>query len=527
MERQSEGFDTVFEDCRVVDGTGNPWYRADVGVKDGKIAGIGVLRWAKAGRRIQGTGRVLCPGFIDVHNHSDVMIFADPAHEAKVRQGITTELLGSDGLSVVPMKEEKRKEWQRLWAGLNGIHPAPWGASTVAEYLDKFGGRTPVNVAYLVPHGNLRYLAIGMEDRPATVAEIEEMRSLLAQGLSEGAFGLSTGLSYVPAFFSNAEEITALCEVLGRYGGVHATHLRSYGADLPDAVNEVLQAARVTGTPVHLVHYQMTHTNRGKGAQFLEMINSAREDGIDATIDSYPYTAGSTVLHALIPQWLAAGGTEAMAGRLKDPQVRNCLAKELESGSYAWDDYFFASLRTEQGKALEGKTIAQAAAESTKSVTDFICDLLLQEDFDVSCVVHVDNEADVQLIMRSPYHMVITDGLLLGSKVNPRTYGTYPRYLGHYVRDLKNLTLEDVIRKMTYFPAQRFGFHDRGIIRVGMAADLVLFDPETVSDTATFAEPLSFPMGIEMVMVNGEFVVDNGERTSALPGRALRRGPRE
>ncbi|MCL5257299.1 MAG: D-aminoacylase [Chloroflexi bacterium] len=523
MNAGSRRFDTVFEDCRVIDGTGNPWYRADVGVQGGKIAGIGVLNPCEAGRRVLAAGKVLCPGFIDVHNHSDVMIFADPAHEAKVRQGITTELLGGDGLSVVPMTADKRAEWQRLWAGLNGLHPEAWSASTVAEYLDKFNGRTPVNVAYLVPHGNLRYLVMGMEDRPASATEIHEMQTLLAQGLSEGAFGFSTGLSYVPAFFSKTEEIVALCEVLGRYGGVHATHLRSYGADMPEAVEEVLHSARATGTPVHLIHYQMTRTNRGRGAEFLEKIDRAREDGIDATIDSYPYTAGSTVLHALIPQWLAAGGTEAMAARLKDPEIRSRLARELESGSYDWDSHFFACLRTEQGKALEGKTIAQAAADSRKPVTDFICDLLLQEDFDVSCVVRADNEADVQLIMRSPYHMVITDALLLGSKLNPRSYGTYPRYLGHYVRELKNLTLEDAIRKMTYFPAQRFGFQDRGMIREGMAADLVLFDPDKVIDTATFAEPLSFPKGIEMVMVNGEFVVEDGNRTEALPGKALRR----
>lgn len=523
MISNQRNFDTVFEDCRVIDGTGNPWYKADVGVIGDKIAAIGALKSAEARRRVPAAGKVLCPGFIDVHNHSDVMILADPAHEAKVRQGVTTELLGGDGLSVVPMRPEKRPEWQRLWAGLNGLHPTAWDASTVAEYLDKFEGKTPVNVAYLVPHGNLRYLVLGMEDREATVSEIQQMQSLLDQGLEEGAFGFSTGLSYVPAFWSASEEVRALCEVMAQYGGVHATHLRSYGPDMQAAVEEVLNAARETGTAVQLIHYQMTRGNQGRGSEFLEMINQARADGIDATIDSYPYTAGSTVLHALIPQWLAAGGTQEMETRLRDPEVRRRLAVELESGAYSWDSYVFAGLKTEHGKSLEGKNIAQAASESGKNVTDFVCALLLQEDFDVSCVVQADNEADIQVIMRSPYHMAITDALLLGSKVNPRSYGTYPRYLGHYVRELKNLTLEDVVRKMTYFPAQRFGFQDRGLVRAGMAADLVLFDPETVGDTATWENPRSFPNGIEMVMVNGRFVVDDGKRSEELPGKALRR----
>ena len=453
------------------------------------------------------------------------MIFADPSHKAKVMQGVTTELLGQDGISCVPMHPEKCEDWRCLWAGMNGEHETPYSSSTISEYLAKFERHTPVNVAYLVPHGNLRFLTMGMEDRPANENEIYEMQSLLAQGLAEGAVGLSTGLSYVPAYWSETKELVSLCEVLQRLDCVHVTHVRSYGNDLRDAIEEVLFIARETGAPVHFSHYttEASPVNIGKGEELLNIISQARISGVDATIDSYPYTAGSGVLHAHLPQWLAEGGIEAMTRRLRSQEVRKNLEEWIRSTDQSLGSFTLAGLKTQQGKTLEGMKIIQAAEKSHKTLITFVCDLLLQEDLNVTVVEPRDNEQDVQAIMQAPYHMVSTDALLPGSMPNPRAFGTYPRYLGHYVRELGILTLEDAIRKMSYFPAQRFGFQDRGIIREGMSADLVLFDPKIVSDTATFAEPRSFPEGIEMVMVNGEFTVENGIRTNALPGQVLKR----
>jgi N-acyl-D-amino-acid deacylase len=522
---EQNSFDVVFENCRIVDGTGNPWYTADVALRGDKIVGIGVFRGTKTKRRVDASGKVLCPGFIDTHSHSDVLIFANPAHDAKVRQGVTTEILGQDGISCVPMRPNKREEWARLWAGMNGEHEIPYSATTVDEYLDKFEGRTPVNVAYLVPHGNLRFLTVGMDDRPASKTEMEEMQLLLEQGLTEGAVGLSTGLSYVPACYSETEEITALCNVLRRFRGVHVSHIRSYGSDLREAIDEVLTVARETGAPIHFSHYttEASPVDLGKADELLAIIDQARANGVDATLDFQAYTGGSGVLHAHLPQWLADGGIETMANRLRSREVRKRLEDEYLPTNNRIGTFILAGLRTRQGKSLEGKTIAQAVSESKKPLIEFICDLLLQEDFNVTVVEPSFNEKDIEVIVQSPYHMVSTDALLPGSKPHPRTYGTYPRYLGYFVREQKTLKIEDAIRKMTYFPAQRFGFQDRGIIREGMAADLVLFDPDVVCATATFAEPQSFPLGIEMVLVNGKFIVDNGERTDALPGRALRR----
>ncbi|MFD4400404.1 amidohydrolase family protein [Kitasatospora sp. NPDC058478] len=527
--------DTVFRGATVVDGTGADRYRADVRITDGLIAGIGP--GLDAPTVVDADGLVLAPGFIDMHAHSDLALLLEPEHPAKVTQGVTCEVLGQDGLSYAPVDDTTLPALRRQLAGWNGDPEAfDWDWRGVAGYLDRID-RTgvAVNACYLVPHGSLRMLAMGWANRPPTAAELDRMRQELAQGLLDGAVGMSSGLSYTPGMYADTAELVELCTVVAAYGGFHAPHQRSYGAGALDGYAEMVEIARRTGCALHLTHATMNFgVNRGRAGELLELVDQALADGVDLTLDSYPYLPGSTTLAALLPSWATEGGPEATLTRLADPAARERIRYEVEEkgsdGCHGvvtdWATIQISGVRTAELARTVGRTVAELAAEQGRSGTEVFLDLLRRDELATTILQHVGHEENVRAIMRHPAHTVGSDGLLVGARPHPRAWGTFPRYLGHYSRELGVLTLEEAIARMTGRPAARLGLHRRGLIAPGHHADLVLLDPEKVRDAATFEHPRLPAEGVQHVYVNGTAVVRQGRTTGARPGRALRRTDR-
>ena len=525
--------DLLVRGGRVIDGAGNPWYHADIGIAGSRIVGVGRLGGEPTARTIDADGLFVCPGFVDMHTHSDLRLLVDPRHEAKVHQGVTLEVLGQDGLSYAPATHEVLEELRTQLAGWNGDPSGfDWSWRTVGEYLDRLDRGIAVNAAYLVPHGTVRMIAMGLDDRPPTEAELRRMKSLLAEGLEEGAVGLSTGLTYAPGMFADDDELVALCEVVAAYGGFYCPHHRNYGSHALDAYRACLEIARRSGCALHLAHAHLGfEVNKGRAPELLAMIDRARADGVDVTLDTYPYLAGSTYLHAYLPGWVHRGGPGAILEQLRDPGLRERLRVEMEvegsDGHHGvpidWRVTVIAGTRRSEHAHLVGKSIALAAAEASLRPIDFCCDLLVADELGVSILSHIGNEENVRAIMTHPAHTAGSDGILVGDRPHPRSYGTFPRYFAVYVRELGILTWEQAVRKMTSLPCQRLGFPDRGLLRPGMAADLVCLDPERIRDTATYEEPRRLPEGIPYVVVNGRVVVEAGLHTGELAGRALRR----
>ncbi|WP_263252193.1 N-acyl-D-amino-acid deacylase family protein [Saccharopolyspora rosea] len=527
--------DIAVRGARVIDGDGGPARRADVGVDSGRIAAIDEPGRLSGRRTIDADGLALCPGFVDMHSHSDLRILAEPDHLAKVSQGVTLEVLGQDGLSYAPVDDAALAALRAQLAGWNGDPPGfDWNWRSVADYLDRLDTGIAVNAAYLVPQGTLRMLCMGSDDRPPTGAELDRMREVLARSLREGAFGMSSGLTYTPGMYASTAELTALCEVVAAHGGYYSPHHRSYGAGALDAYAEMIRVSRDSGCPLHLAHATMNFgVNEGKAADLLSMLDEALDGGCDITLDSYPYLPGSTSLHALLPSWATEGGVEATLERLRDPaqrrRIRTALEVEGSDGCHGvpvdWDTIEINGVVRPDNERLVGRSVAESARAAGAQPTEFYLDVLVSEELGSSCLMHVGHEENVRAIMRHRVHTGGSDGLLVGSRPHPRAWGTFPRYLGHYVRELGVLGLEECVRHLTSRPADRLGLTDRGRVREGFAADLVLFDPDAVADTATFDEPRRQPAGIPHVLVNGVPVIDDGRRTDALPGRALRKRP--
>ncbi|GGN22870.1 N-acyl-D-amino-acid deacylase [Lentzea pudingi] len=525
--------DVVLRGPLIADGTGAPAYQADVGIKDGKVSSIGA--GISATRSIDADGLVLAPGFIDMHSHSDLRVLAEPDHLAKVSQGVTTEVLGQDGLSYAPVDDEVLATLRGQLAGWNDDPPGfDWNWRSVGEYLDRLDRGIAVNAAYLVPQGTLRMLVVGWDDRKPTESEMDTMRSVLAQSLAEGAMGMSSGLTYTPGMYADTSELVQLCEVVGRHNGFYSPHHRSYGAGALEAYAEMVDVSKRSGCALHLAHATMNFpVNKGRAPELLTLLDDAMANGADISLDTYPYLPGATYLSALLPSWATEGGPERALARLSDVDTRERIRAEIEeTGSDGchgvpvdWDSIEINGVRNEHNAHLVGSSVLRSASRLGRAPGDLYFDVLVDERMGTSCLMHVGHEENVQAIMKHPAHTGGSDGLLVGDRPHPRAWGTFPRYFARYVRELGVLSLEECVEHLTGRAAKRLRLTDRGLVREGYAADLVLFDPATIADTATFDEPRQQAAGIPYVFCNGVTVIDDGTATGSLPGHSLRSRP--
>lgn len=535
-EGQQGRFDLLLEGGRVVDGTGSPWFEADVGVADGRIAAVGDLGDRGAERVIDAEGMVVSPGFVDMHTHSEYSLLDDGRALSKIRQGVTTEVVGESS-SPAP-----RRSGMELGRGAGDIE-ADW--TTLAGYFDRLESEgVSVNVVSYVGAGQLRRHVVGEEHREPTDEEMEEMKALLAEAMEDGAVGLTTALetpgqSKPSPAVPDTDQLVELASVVGRYGGIYGTHLRDQGPRLEEAIEEAAEIGERAGVPVEIYHLKAAgYPNRGKMEDALDAIAAARERGVDVAADQYPYIAAAHGLAIEVPRWVHEGGRERFLERIQDPELRPRIERQVREymttkyynereGTRGFDAVRVSSVRTNPDEYV-GKTIGQIAREAGKDPATMVLDLLVEQQGDVGVVMFYMSEEDVRRGMQSRLVSVCSDGRAVspdfGGKPHPRYYGSFPRVLARYVREEGVLSLEEAVRKMTAMPAQRMGLLDRGLVREGMWADLVVFDPERIDDRATFDEPHRFPDGIPYVVVNGEVVIDEGEHTGAAPGRALR-GP--
>ncbi|WP_017585882.1 N-acyl-D-amino-acid deacylase family protein [Nocardiopsis ganjiahuensis] len=529
--------ETVLAGGRVIDGSGGPSRLADLVLRGGRISHIVPPGSARTtGNVIDVTGLAVSPGFVDMHAHSDLALLADPAHEAKVCQGVTLEVLGQDGLGYAPVTDATAEPVREQIAAWNGTPELDHSWRSVGEYLDLIDRGSPTNAAYLVPQGNVRMAVVGNEDRPATAAEIGRMRAMVAQGMADGAHGLSAGLTYTPGMYAGDDEIVALLEPVRAAGGYYCPHHRNYGSRVVESYQECLDVARRAHVPLHLAHCHVNFPqNRGRAPEVLDAIDEATvRYGLDVTLDSYPYRASATYLGAPLPSWAQEGGTAAALHRLRDPGTRARILHEIEvegtDGNHGvpmdWSALVVTGTADPSLSWAVGSSVADLAEQRGEAPGRTYADLLVADELRSGCLLRVGNEENIRTIMRHSAHTAGSDGILVGDRPHPRGWGTFPRYLGHYVRELGLLSLEECVRHLTSRPAQRLGLTDRGTIQLGAVADLVVFDPDTVDARATYEEPRRTPVGIEHVLINGEFTVRDGRRTDRLPGRSLRRNAR-
>ncbi|MFD7968408.1 N-acyl-D-amino-acid deacylase family protein [Streptomyces clavifer] len=532
--------DLVIRDARVVDGTGAPSYRADVGIADGRVAEIrreGDGPRPTGARTVDADGLALSPGFVDMHAHSDLALLRDPDHSAKAAQGITLEVLGQDGLSYAPADDRTLAEVRRSISGWNGDgSDIDFDWRTVGEYLDRldrnFDGRgIAVNAAYLIPQGTVRMLAVGWDDRPATAAELTRMKELVDQGMAEGAVGMSSGLTYTPGMYANDAELTELCRVVAGHGGYYCPHHRSYGAGALAAYEEMVQLTRNAGCALHLAHATMNFgVNKGRAPDLLALLDDALASGADISLDTYPYTPGCTTLVAMLPSWAGEGGPASVLTRLADDATAERIRHHLEvvgsDGCHGvpieWDTIEISGVGAPGLAGHVGRTVAESARLRGEAPWVTARRLLVEDRLGTTILQHVGHEENVRQIMRHRVHTGGSDGILQGDKPHPRAYGTFPQYLGRYVRELGILSLEECVAHLTSRPAARLRLPDRGRVHEGYRADLVLFDPATVAAGSTFDEPRTLPVGIPHVLIDGRFVIEDGRRTTHLAGRAVR-----
>lgn len=499
-------YDLILRGGRIVDGSGNPWYRADVAIQGDRIAVIATRIEGGASREIQAEGLVVAPGFIDLHTHARRGIFENPGAENYVRQGVTTVFEGPDGDSPLPISA--------FLARIEAADTAP-------------------NVGMFIGHGSVREKVIGRVDRAGTPDELNRMREMVREGMLQGAFGLSTGLFYAPGVFSKTEEVIELAKVAGAMGGIHISHIRDEAAGVVDSVRETVRIGEDGHLPTQVTHHKvMGKTNTGKSSQTLRLVAEARARGVDVTSDQYPYTASSTSLSSgLLPSWANEGGRRAMLQRLSDPEQRERIrehireAIRLERGG--GDPKNIQIAWAENDASIQGKNLTKIMSErglepTIANAAETVLQLL--EKGQVRGIFHAISEPDLEAILADPTTMIASDGevtIFAKASPHPRSYGTFPRVLSVYVREKKLLTLEDAVRKMTSFPAQRVGLVDRGILRPGMKADIVVFDPVRIRDRATYENPHQYPEGISVVLVNGVRVFENGAMTDSRPGVVL------
>lgn len=537
QDEASGGYDILITNGRIVDGTGSPAFEGDVGIRGQRIAALGDLSEAEAGRVIDAAGHVVAPGFIDLHSHSSWYFLVDPRTPSKVTQGITLDIEG-EGRSVAPIDDryvaERAASYERF-----GIDP-DW--RTLGEFFDRLDANpAAINFASFVGTGNIRELAVGLDDRPATPEELVEMERLTAEAMEDGALGVFSALMYTPDRFNTTEELVLMAQVAGRYGGVYQTHQRSEGDALFESLDEVFHIARESGIRTNVTHLKAAYVaNWGKMAEVVDRINRAREEGLDIAADIYPYVWGAAGLRALLPPWAREGGVVEIERRMGDPAIRDSIKRELDVPTAEWENEYLGAggavnfrIVDVQGNEnylrYEGMMLDEIAADLGKDPKDGIMDMI--QEGGAGFVSLLTDEFDLRLAMRQPWvafgtdgRLAAPDGPLAAGLPHPRAYGTYPRILGRYVRELGVISLEEAIRKSTSLAAESIGVENRGTLAEGLYADIVVFDPETIIDHATYQEPHQHSTGVEYVVVNGEVVLDQGEITDARPGVVVR-GP--
>ena len=511
-------FDLLITNARIIDGSGGPSITGSVGVRDGRIAGVG--RLAGAARRTIDAGRkALAPGFIDPHSHSDFTLLTDGNAESKIRQGVTTEVIGESG-SVAP----QRPTAERAWSDFTG-------------YFSAIGrGKTSVNLLSYVGLGPVREFVMGNDERAPKPDELEQMSRMVADAMKQGAYGVATGLIYSPNAYARTDELIALSRPASAAGGLYASHLRYDGEKLREGIEEAIAIGEGARIPVHVFHLKVTGAkNFGRMKEVIALVDAARARGVEFSADQYPYVASSTGLSQTIPPWAHEGGGAKLAERLKDPATRAKIRKEMDDPHPAWENRLIsagtwhnvqlASIRELAYKKFEGMRIDDAAKAAGTDPYDFVFEILIAHRGSVGCVWFIIDENDLQLAMQQPWVSVGTDGSALATSgplrtgvPHPRSFGTFPRVLGKYVREEHVLTLEQAVHKMSGLTASQLHIADRGLIKEGLAADLVIFDPSTVADRATFTDPFQYPVGISTVIVNGRVVLDEGRHTGERPG---------
>ena len=532
----SPAFDILIRNGRIIDGSGNPWYRSDVAIRGDRIVAIGKLPNATAKRVIDASGMVVSPGFIDMLGQSETALLIDNRSLSKLSQGITTEITGEGG-SIAPQNALTIAAAQ---PGLDPYHlKIDW--STLNDYWTLLGKKgTPINIGTYVGAAQVREAVLGDVNRAPTTEELEKMKTLVAQAMQQGALGISTALIYPPGHYAKTDELIELAKVAAQYGGIYASHMRSEGLNEVAAVREAIRIGQEAHIPVEIFHLKVSGKNRaGKMIDIVRMIQEARDSGQDVTADMYPYLAGATALASSLPPWVADGGMGKLLERLHDPGIRQRIKNEMSAtGERTWENLYLdsggasgvmvSSVVNPDLKQYTGKTVAEIAEQQKKDPLDALMDFVLADKGLTGALYFIASEEDLQTGLRQPWTSIgldanelSLDGPLFEPHTHPRAFGSMPRFLGHYVRDLQLLPLEQAVRKITSLPAQREGLAGRGLVKEGFFADITIFDPASINDKATYTEPAQLSVGVQYVLVNGQVAFENGKATGAMGGKAL------
>ncbi len=533
----------LIKNGKIIDGAGNPWYYGEIAIKEGKIVGIRPKIEEPAKIIIDAQNHILCPGFIDIHSHSDYMLPINRNQESTLHQGITTSVVGMCGDGMAPIPEGKEEAFKKMMSGLNPVlGQMDYPYHTFAEYLDHIQKkRTPANLAFLIGYDNLRFAGgQGGEDRDANPEELENMKKYLREAMEAGAFGMSTGLIYAPQVYASTEEIIELAKIVAEYNGLYFSHIRGEDKNVVNAVKEVIEIVEKSGcVGGQIAHHKVSgKVNWGKSEETIRLIAEANERNLNITCDQYPYNRGMSGLETALPPWVLVGTSEKALERIKNPENQARIKKEVENGIEGWEDWikddgfsniFISSVNNPEWKDIAGKNISEITKiKGLANEWETFFKLLIENEMGVMITIQSMGEEDIRRIMTSRYQMVGTDGFgvpisfSMGA-FHPRCFGTYPRVLGKYVREEKLLTIEQAIRKMTSFPAQKLGLQDRGLLLEDSWADIVIFNPDTIKDKATYENPYQIPEGIDYVIVNGVIVVDYGKQNKKKPGVVIKR----
>jgi N-acyl-D-aspartate/D-glutamate deacylase len=528
-------FDLLIKRARIIDGTGAPGWVGDVAVQNGKFVAVDPQIAGEARQIIEAGGLVLAPGFIDMHGHSDIYLLEHPEGDIKVRQGVTLDVVGNCGMSLAPVEPGSREAVQGFFSQLMCKNIAPFEWLSFGEYAtatEKQG--LSMHVAGLVGHGSIRTAAMGFSDAAPAPGQMAHMKHLLAQAMEDGAYGLSTGLILLPGCYAKSEELIELSHLVGRKGGIYVTHVRNEAQGILASVAETLRIGREANLPVHISHMKVSGMkNWPLAEQLIQMMKSARGEGLDVTCDLYPYTVMNLPMLAVLPPWSVEGGMDALISRVGNKGERNRIIRDIKEGLPGWENFYHnagwdkiavASVKSEERKFMEGKSIEALAQDAHQDPFDFALDLLASERGAVNMFPETISEKNVILFLSLPFSMIGSDGVPAEGKNHPRLYGTFPRVIRRYVRELKVLELEEAVKKMSWLPAQRLGIRNGGAIKKGFRADAVLFNFETFADKSTFENPRQFPEGLAAVIVNGRIVIDGPKHTGSAPGVFMRAG---